>query len=258
MKRFIVFIFTFLTLQVACNWHYAVAMKLLSDTIITNNITNTCDYKKQPLMGVQESNIRFSSLSSQYIHLLHPKLNGSPIVAFKTNLLFDLATALNVEIEFPIGKHVSIAGEWIFPWWLNNSKQRCFEVQSGNLEGRLWLGNRMEKQKLTGWFVGLYTGGGYYDIEWNKKGFQGEFFVASGLSGGYAHRIGKQFAMEYSLGIGVLMTRYRKYTARQCEHGDWSLILDKRGRYTYLGPTRAKISLIWIPKFKSRKEGGVR
>ena len=42
-----------------------------------------------------------------------------PLFAAKTNLLFDAMTVLNVEVEVPIRKHWSIAGEWIFPWWLH-------------------------------------------------------------------------------------------------------------------------------------------
>ena len=37
--------------------------------------------------------------------------------ALKTNLLLDAVTAVNAEIEFPIGKHFSILVEDIFPWW---------------------------------------------------------------------------------------------------------------------------------------------
>ena len=62
-----------------------------------------------------------------------------PLFALKTNLLFDLLSGLNVEVEVPIGKHFSLAGEWIFPWWLWEKKQYALEILNGNLELRYWL-----------------------------------------------------------------------------------------------------------------------
>ncbi|MGL5228744.1 MAG: DUF3575 domain-containing protein, partial [Bacteroidales bacterium] len=67
-------------------------------------------------------------------------------VALKTNLLFDAVTALNLEVEVPVAKRFSIAGEWIFPWWLWENKQNCLEVLSGNLEARYWFRPNFAKQ----------------------------------------------------------------------------------------------------------------
>ncbi|MDR0295598.1 MAG: DUF3575 domain-containing protein [Prevotellaceae bacterium] len=176
-----------------------------------------------------------------------------PLFAVKTNLLFDLGTALNVEIEVPIGKRWSILGEYIFPWWLWESKQYALQVLSANLEGRYWFWNHTDRQVLTGWFAGLYAGGGYYDIEWRNKGYQGEFFIAAGLSGGYAHTLGKNsnFRMEYALGVGYLRTNYREYVPVFGIDDEWHLIRQKSGTYTWIGPTRVKVSLVWMLNYKS-------
>ena len=181
-----------------------------------------------------------------------------PLFAAKTNLLFDVATALNVELEVPIGKRWSVAGEWIFPWWLLEKKQYCLQVLSGNIEGKYWFGKREERLKLTGWFAGLYAGGGLYDIEWGKKGYQGEFFIAAGISGGFAHTINKKgnLRMEYTLGIGYLKTNYREYTPKYGFVDDeWHLIRKHNGRYAWFGPTRAKVSLVWMLDRKVKKGG---
>lgn len=183
-----------------------------------------------------------------------------PSFALKTNLLFDLATALNFEIEFPIYNKFSVAAEWIFPWWTLdnhtvNSKRSRLQILNGNLEARYWFGNRNNKGLLNGWFAGVYGGGGLYDVEWKGKGVQGEFFIAAGLSGGYSHRIARNVSLEYSLGVGILSTDYRSYKAHFCEDDNWYAIRDKRGRYTWIGPTKAKVSLVWmINEFK--KKGG--
>ncbi len=181
-----------------------------------------------------------------------------PLFAIKTNLLFDALTALNVELEVPIGNRWSIAGEYIFPWWLWERKQYCLESLSGNLEGRYWFGNRKTRPVLTGWFVGLYTGAGYYDIGLGvDKGYQGEFFIAAGVSGGYAHTINKKgtLRMEYSLGVGYMRTKYRQYDPAQiCSDEQWHLIKQKSGKFSWFGPTRAKISLVWLINHTYKKK----
>ncbi|MEG0033399.1 MAG: DUF3575 domain-containing protein, partial [Mucinivorans sp.] len=184
-------------------------------------------------------------------------------LAFKTNLLFDLASLLNVEVEVPLSQRWSVAGEWMFPWWLWEEKQHALELLQGSLEARYWLTNNYSRQDirlgthnpLTGWFVGLYGGGGYYDLEWNKKGYQGEFFIATGLSAGYLKPIGRNLSMEFSLGVGYLKTDYRHYQAKQDLNNDWQLVRQNRGSYTWIGPTKAKISLVWYPHFKAIKKG---
>jgi len=182
------------------------------------------------------------------------------LFAVKTNLLFDAISALNVEIEIPTGKRWSIAGEYIFPWWLWESKQYALQSLSGNLEGRYWFGNREGRPQLTGWFAGLYAGGGYYDIEWGDRGYQGEFFIASGFSGGYAHTISKNgnWRMEYSLGVGYMQTKYREYIPRYGPDDEWHLIRKQSGKYHWLGPTRAKISLVWMLNRRYKKKEGAK
>lgn len=186
-----------------------------------------------------------------------------PLFAVKTNLLFDLASILNVEVEFPIGKRWSIAGEWIFPWWTidngkANSSRHRLQLLSANVDLKYWFGNRDKHKKLDGWFIGAYGGSGKYDFEYAKKGVQGEFCIFAGISGGYAHRISKNFYMEYSLGVGYLRTDYRNYTAKWGYDNRWHPIFKEGGKYTWIGPTKAKISLGWIINYKRKCKGGVK
>lgn len=171
-----------------------------------------------------------------------------PLFALKTNLLFDAATMLNLELEVPIGQRWSVAGEVIVPWWLAERKQHCLQLMSGNIEGKYWFGNRQNRPLLTGWFAGLYAGGGYYDLEWDRTGYQGEFFIALGVSGGYAHTINRRgnLRMEYTLGIGYMQTDYRKYEAKIGMDDAWHLYRRESGTFKWFGPTRLKISLVWM------------
>lgn len=185
-------------------------------------------------------------------------------IAFKTNLLFDLATALNIEVEVPLGRRFSIAGEWMSPWWLWENKQRSFEIMLITLEGRYWLKPKFSKQEkslgthnpLTGWFLGLYSSMGKYDLEWNKKGYQGEIYLSTGLTLGYVQPLSRNFNMEFSVSAGYLQSDYRYYNACQDALGDWHLIKQYPDSFKWIGPTKAKVSLIWYPHFKSIKKGG--
>ena len=187
-----------------------------------------------------------------------------PLLAFKTNLLFDAATVLNISTEVPIGDKFSLSGEWVFPWWTwdngkADSKRNRLQLLYGNIETRYWFGNRTDRERLTGWFSGLYAGGGKYDFEYHKEGVQGEFYTA-GLTAGYAHSINKAntLRLEYSLTAGYLNSDYRNYDALYADSFDdkWHPIRRTTGNYNYLGPTSVKVSLVWMLYYKRQVKGG--
>lgn len=174
--------------------------------------------------------------------------------ALKTNLLYDVATMLNIELEAPIGERWSLSGEWIFPWWTScndnsnkSSNRNTLQLLQGNIEAKYWFGDRTNRPIMTGWFAGLYGGAGKYDLEHKAEGYQGEFFAA-GLSGGYAHTINKSgnLRMEYSLGVGYMQTDYRYYTEHIGIDDKWHTVREHNGQYSWIGPTKAKISLVWM------------
>ena len=178
-----------------------------------------------------------------------------PLLALKTNLLFDAALMPNVEIEVPVGKRWSVNGEYAFPWWQFDRGKYCMQVLMGGLEGRYWLGSRKsreDREVLTGHFLGLYAGGGKYDLQWGEKGDQGEFFIAAGVSYGWATRIARHLHLEFNIGIGLLRTDYRHYHARDNYQ---TLLWQENGKYTWFGPTKAKISLVWLLNRRVKKGG---
>ncbi len=180
-----------------------------------------------------------------------------PLLALKSNLLYDVVTAINIELEVPIGDRWSVAAEWIFPWWSscgkpngdwqNDSKRNTFQLLQGNIEGKYWFGDRSDRLVMTGWYGGLYGGSGRYDLERKSDGNQGEFYVV-GLSGGYAHTINKcgSLRMEYSLGLGYMQTNYDKYGEHLGIDDRWHTIRRESGRQSWFGPTKAKVSLVWM------------
>ena len=217
-----------------------------------------------PLLLLAMSQAAYSQIGKQEVtESIEYAPTKKPYFALKTNLLFDAITVLNVEVEVPIKRHWSVAGEWIFPWWLHdkykpNKKPARLEILCGTLEGRYWFGNREDRPLLTGWFVGLFSGAGLYDVQWKAKGYQGEFFISAGASVGYAHKISKRhknLSMEYSVSFGHFRSHYRKYEAFYFDDYKWHPIRQNNGRYYWTGPVKAKVSLVWMLNFKSKKGG---
>lgn len=163
------------------------------------------------------------------------------VLALKNNLLYDLALAPNIEIEVPVGKRWSVNAEYKCPWWSMSSKEICYQLLSGGIESRFWLGDRRLRNRLTGHFVGVYAEGGIYDFQFKGDGYQGKYYGAAGLSYGYSKQVSQHLALEFSLGIGYLTTEYQKYTPYE-----ESLVWMSSGKYNFIGPTKAKISLVWL------------
>ncbi|MEG2755202.1 MAG: DUF3575 domain-containing protein [Mucinivorans sp.] len=195
--------------------------------------------------------------STPYVSLRVP---AKPILAIKTNLLYDALTALNLELELPIGRHWSIAGQVIFPWWKSNSANMTLQLFTASIQGRYWFGERTHREPLTGWNIGLYVGGGLFDVQpFTPRGVQGEFFIAAGLSAAYAHSIGNNLRLEYSLGVGYMQTNYRRYTmTRDTRYGDikvWDYPW-QTNRHRWFGPTKLEVSLVWLINSRHKNRVG--
>lgn len=176
-----------------------------------------------------------------------------PLLALKTNLLFDLAAAFNFEVEVPFGKERrwSIMVEDWFPWYVWHHNSRAYEVWTAGAELRKWFGRcKPTHPVLTGTFLGLYGAGGKYDVEWHSKGYQGEF-ASFGLTIGHSWVLSKHWNMEASLSAGTVFGPRRRYHG---EFGDSHLIWQRNSHLNYWGPTKAKLSLVWI----LGKEGGAK
>lgn len=174
--------------------------------------------------------------------------------AVKTNMLYDLVTALNVEVEFPIADRYSIMVEDVFPWWTTGNKY-AFEMWEMGAEARFWLRPwKKGTQKLRGWFVGAYGMTARYDFQYDTAiNYQGKYWSA-GVSGGYSAPIGrkKKLRLEFSTAVGFMQIDYRHY---QPTDDYLKLIRDPYnvGTVSYFGPTKLKVSLV-IPINFSKKE----
>lgn len=166
--------------------------------------------------------------------------------ATKTNLLFDAVGAVNVGLEIPVNNSWSVDLGWTFPWYLSKEWDWCYQLLWGDVEVRRWLGERTSDNRLMGHFVGLYAGGGLYDFQWRSTdGYQGEFFIAAGISYGYSMKLNNNWNLEFEIGLGYLQSDYRHYFHITDAQGEEILIRDNvSGRFGYWGPTKAKVSLV--------------
>lgn len=168
--------------------------------------------------------------------------------ALKTNLLYMGAAVLNVEGEYFFNSHWSGCLEYQYAWW-HKRPAFFYRLAAGGPEVRYWFPKK-DKDFFHGHFVGAYVGGGLYEFMFKRSfGLQGEFYIAGGLSYGYTLPMGKRLKMEFSLGIGYLMTHYRQYY-----YDAGCYVYQQTKRYNYVGPTKAKISLVF-PLFGGKRKG---
>ncbi len=201
---------------------------------------------------------------ADYTYQIHKEeYEIKPLFALKTNLLYDLATLVNFEIEFPIGNRLSLAVEGIFPQWIwdngmENSKRSRIQTDLWTVEGRYWFGNRADKQRLTGLFGGLYGTYGNFDFEQNRTGIQSRNLFSAGIVAGYAHSINNSgsLRLEYSLSVGYASATIKEYTSEYNldRWGGWRAFRDKTVDFSWFGPTKAKVSLVWMLNSKVRRQ----
>lgn len=165
-----------------------------------------------------------------------------PLFALKTNLLYDAAITPNLEVEIPLGKRWSINAEYQIAWWDKSDNSFCWRINAGGVEARYWFGDRNKHKQLNGWFAGVFVNGGTYDFQVKKdNGYQGDFIVP-GISGGYATPIARNLNLEFSLGVGYMMSNYHHYDVISRELVDYG----QTKQYRSIFPAKAKISLVWI------------
>lgn len=176
------------------------------------------------------------------------------ILAARSNLL---VPALNVGLEVPIKYNWSVGADYYFPWWLAKSNMYCAEMLGWFIDTKYWFGkDRGEEDKLKGHAVGAYAGFGYYDYQWKKSGYQGEY-IDVGVDYTYSIPLAKEkLRMEFNIGLGWIHTVARHYTPTD-DYTD--LIKDpgiKHRKYNFFGPTRASVSLVVPIRVKVRNNGG--
>jgi hypothetical protein len=175
-----------------------------------------------------------------------------PLLAVKTNMLYDLALAPNIEVEVPFGRNRrwSVMAEYLNPWWRLDKLNYAYEIQEAGVELRRWLTPRCDGSRpwLSGLFAGLYVASAKYDLEYNGVGDQGEVWSV-GATIGYSWPLGRRWNLELSASAGYLKGNRRHYNA---EFESSHLIYKETKTLQYVGPTKVKLSLVWIIPSKKK------
>lgn len=107
---------------------------------------------------------------------------------------------------------------------------------------------------MCGHHVGLYGQMLTYDIEWGGRGYLGDRWSwGAGLSYGYSLPIGRQFNIDFTLGVGYLSGDYMKYQPE-----DNCYVWESTRKRKWFGSTKAEVSLVWYIGGRNELKGGVR
>ena len=149
-------------------------------------------------------------------------------LSVKTNLLFygvyvpfgydRYCPIPNVAIEYyPMHGHFTLGASLDFPWWIDYSKHKFFEVRNFQVEGRYYFRSGDisknppgEGAAFKGFYVQAYGHVGVFEIGLNvDRGYKGEGF-GGGIGAGYVMPISKKghWRLEFAAQFGYLYVKH--------------------------------------------------
>ena len=154
----------------------------------------------------------------------------------KSNLIYDVLLMPSLEIEYRFNERWSAAVEGNMAWWHNDGKHKYYQLATIIPEARYWFKPQGSRR---GHYVGLFGGGGWYDLENGNTGYRGTGGMV-GASYGYMFPIGKYFAFEAGIGVGFMTTKYEEYLPQ-----DGHYVYQQTNRTNYVGPLKLKFAFVW-------------
>lgn len=154
----------------------------------------------------------------------------------KSNLIYDVLLMPSLEIEYRFNERWSAAVEGNMAWWHNDGKHKYYQLATIIPEARYWFKPQGSRR---GHYVGLFGGGGWYDLENGNTGYRGTGGMV-GASYGYMFPIGKYFAFEAGIGVGFMTTKYEEYLPL-----DGHYVYQQTNRTNYVGPLKLKFAFVW-------------
>lgn len=145
-------------------------------------------------------------------------------------------------MEWLINDNWSVAFEADVAWW-KHSFTKIHRLAVFSPEVRYHIRPR---SPWHGMYVGLFAGGGYYQLEHGGDGYYGEGGMG-GVSFGYMWPISKYLSLEAGIGVGYMSTRYKVY-----ENRDWHKVYMHTKSLNYFGPLKLKFSIAWRFDFSTK------
>lgn len=165
-----------------------------------------------------------------------PEISPARPWYIKSNLLYDAVLMPSLEVEYRFNERWSAAIEGNMAWWHNNGKHKYYQLATIVPEARWWFRPQGARR---GHYLGLFGGGGWYDLENGGTGYKGTGGMV-GLSYGYMFPVGKRFAFEAGIGAGFMTTRYEEYLPL-----DGHYVYQQTSRTNYFGPLKLKFAFVW-------------
>lgn len=170
-------------------------------------------------------------------------------LSIKSNLLYDAILMPSLELEYRFNRRWSVNLEGTMAWWHKDSKHRYYQLAQISPEVRYWFKPQGARR---GHYVGLFVGGGWYDLENGGRGYKGEDEY-TGLSYGYMFPVGRYFALEAGVGVGFLHTDLEEYVPL-----DGHYVYRLSSRTNYFGPLKLKLAFVWDIGYWMKMKGGGR
>lgn len=175
-------------------------------------------------------------------------MGALPHLAIKTNLLYGIGTLTpNLSAEIGLGRKATLeVAAGYNPWNLSGSEESNRKLAHMIIkpEFRYWLCER-----FNGHFFGVHAiysryNIGSYDIPTlfeKEYRYEGQA-LGGGITYGYNLPLSKRWGVEFAVGVGALWLDYDRFDCAVCNRDS------KPGSKTYLGPTNASISLVYLIK----------
>ena len=162
----------------------------------------------------------------------------------KTNLIYDALLSPSIELEYRIAPHWSILADYSIAWWSQKDKHLYYQLTQLSPEIRYWFN---ADKAWRGHYMGIFAGGGHYDLGNELGGYQGKG-IMSGISYGYMFPIGQRLSFDAGIGVGAMSTTYEEYKPL-----DGHYVYQQTSRTNYIGPLKLRFALTW--QIGSRKDG---
>lgn len=145
-------------------------------------------------------------------------------IAVKTNGLYDLALAPNIDIEYTPTRNWSLGADGWLAWLRHHESNLWWQNYGFDIYLRRWFGRGHDARNFRGWHAGIYAGTFTYDIWSGGKGYQSpDMFRTFRVGGeiGWSASIGKRWRVDIFGGTGLLHTRQIVY--HENNHGWYSV-----------------------------------
>lgn len=170
-----------------------------------------------------------------------------PLLAARTNLLYDVALIPSIGVEYYIGKQWTLGLDYQNTWFYSNNSHRYYQCYGGYLTVRRYFGSLSETSPWDGFAYRGHHVGAYfmlltYDWETGGKGYQSwKPSLGLGVEYGYSLPISRRLCLDFTLGIGYFGGQYEEYEPNPTWY-TWRATK----RLNWFGPTKAEVSLKWI------------